>query len=249
MIRSKNTGQLIVISAPSGAGKGTVIKELLNRDNKSRWLSVSCTSRSPREGEVDGVNYFFISEDDFVKKIKKDYFLEYTNYAGNYYGTPKEYIKEKLNKGIDVILEIEIEGATNIKKLVPEALFIFIMPPSLKELVRRLKKRGTESNEKIMPPSLKELVKRLKTRGTESNEKILKRFHEAYKEINEVSKYNYVVVNDEVNNAVDKIEAIIKSEKCRVDRIEEVFLDTKEEEIHEMLINYDFDNSSIGDRI
>ena len=226
MIRSKNTGQLIVISAPSGAGKGTVIKELLNRDNKSRWLSVSCTSRSPREGEVDGVNYFFISEDDFVKKIKKNYFLEYTNYAGNYYGTPKEYIKEKLNKGIDVILEIEIEGATNIKKLVPEALFIFIMPPSLKELVRRLKKRGTESNEKIM-----------------------KRFHEAYKEINEVSKYNYVVVNDEVNNAVDKIEAIIKSEKCRVDRIEEVFLDTKEEEIHEMLINYDFDNSSIGDRI
>lgn len=226
MIRSKNTGQLIVISAPSGAGKGTVIKELLSRDNKSRWLSVSATSRMPREGEVDGVNYYFISEKDFIKKIRKDYFLEYTNYAGNYYGTPKEYIKEKLNKGIDVILEIEIEGATNIKKLVPEALFIFIMPPSLKELVRRLKNRGTESDDII-----------------------IKRFHEAYKEINEVSKYNYVVVNDEVSLAADKIEAIIKAEKCRVDRIEEVFLDTKEEEIHEMLINYDFDNKSIGDRI
>lgn len=226
MIRSKNTGQLIVISAPSGAGKGTVIKELLTRDNKSRWLSVSATSRMPREGEVDGVNYYFISEKDFIKKIRNDYFIEYTNYAGNYYGTPKEYIKEKLNKGIDVILEIEIEGATNIKKLVPEALFIFIMPPSLKELVRRLKNRGTESDDKI-----------------------IKRFHEAYKEINEVSKYNYVVVNDEVSLAADKIEAIIKAEKCRVDRIEEVFLDTKEEEIHEILINYDFDNRSIGDRI
>lgn len=227
MIRNKNTGQVIVISAPSGAGKGTVIKELLKNDSKSRWLSVSATSRAPREGEKDGVNYYYLTKEDFEKKIEEDYFLEYTNYAGNYYGTPKEYIKEKLNKGIDVILEIEIEGATNIKKLIPEALFIFIMPPSLKDLAKRLKKRGTESNEKIM-----------------------KRFHEAYKEVNEVTKYNYVVVNDKLELAVEKIEAILKAEKCRVDRIEEVYLDTKEEEIHELLMNEDeFDNSGIGDKI
>lgn len=226
MIRSKNTGQIIVISAPSGAGKGTIIKKLLENNSKNRWLSVSATSRKPREGEKEGINYYYITEEEFKKRIKEDYFLEYTNYAGNYYGTPKEYIKEKITKGIDVILEIEIEGANNIKKLIPEALFIFIMPPSLKELVRRLKGRGTETNEKI-----------------------IKRFNAAYKEVNEVTKYNYVVVNDELDTAVDKIESIIKAEKCRVDRIEEVYLDTKEEEIHELLMNDKFDNTGLGDKI
>ena len=166
MIKSKNTGQIIVISAPSGAGKGTIIKKLLENNSKDRWLSVSATSRKPRTGEKDGVNYYFITEDEFKNKIKEEYFLEYTNYAGNYYGTPKEYIREKINKGIDVILEIEIEGATNIKKLIPEALFIFIMPPSLKELVKRLKGRGTETNDKI-----------------------IKRFNAAYREVNKVTKY------------------------------------------------------------
>ena len=223
MIKNKSTGQLIVISAPSGAGKGTIIKELLKNDNKNRWLSVSATSRLPREGEKEGVNYYYLTKENFEEKIEEGYFLEYTNYTGNYYGTPKEYIKEKINQGIDVILEIEIEGATNIKKLVPEAIFIFIMPPSLKELVKRLKNRGTETNEKIM-----------------------KRFHEAYKEVNEVAKYNYVVVNDDVNTAVEKVEAILKAEKCRVDRIEEVYLDTKEEEIHEILMDEDFNNTGIG---
>ena len=226
MIRRKNTGQIIVISAPSGAGKGTVIAELLKNDNKSRWLSVSATSRTMREGEKEGVNYYYLTEEEFKKKINEDYFLEYTNYAGNFYGTPKEYIKKHLEKGIDVILEIEIEGATNIKKLIPEALFIFIMPPSLKTLVKRLKGRGTESNDKI-----------------------IKRFHEAYKEINEVTKYNYVVVNDEIQDTVNTIEAIIKAEKCRVDRIEEVYLDTKEEEIHELLMQEDFDNAGLAEKI
>lgn len=226
MIKRKNTGQIIVISAPSGAGKGTVIAELLKNDNKSRWLSVSATSRAMREGEKEGVNYYYITEDDFKEKIENDYFLEYTNYAGNFYGTPKEYIKKHLEQGIDVILEIEIEGATNIKKLIPEALFIFIMPPSLKTLIKRLKKRGTESNDKI-----------------------IKRFHEAYKEINEVTKYNYVVVNDELEDTVNTIEAIIKAEKCRVDRIEEVYLDTKEEEIHELLMDEDFENESLSEKI
>ncbi len=226
MIRSKNTGQIIVISAPSGAGNGTIIKKLLENNSKNRWLSVSATSREPREGEKEGINYYYLTEKEFKKKIKEDYFLEYTNYAGNFYGTPKEFIREKINKGIDVFLEIEIEGANNIKKLIPEALFIFIMPPSLKELVKRLKGRGTETNDKI-----------------------IKRFNAAYKEVNEVTKYNYVVVNDQVDTAVDKIESIIKAEKCRVDRIEEVYLDTKEEEIHELLMNDDFDNSSLGERI
>ena len=226
MIRRKNTGQIIVISAPSGAGKGTVIAELLKNDDKSRWLSVSATSRGMREGEKEGVNYYYLTEEEFKKKIDEDYFLEYTNYAGNFYGTPKEHIKKHLEKGIDVILEIEIEGATNIKKLIPEALFIFIMPPSLITLVKRLKGRGTESNDKI-----------------------IKRFHEAYKEINEVTKYNYVVVNDEIQDTVNTIEAIIKAEKCRVDRIEEVYLDTKEEEIHELLMQEDFDNAGLAEKI
>lgn len=226
MIRRKNTGQIIVISAPSGAGKGTVIAELLKNDDESRWLSVSATSRGMREGEKEGVNYYYLTEEEFKKKIDEDYFLEYTNYAGNFYGTPKEHIKKHLEKGIDVILEIEIEGATNIKKLIPEALFIFIMPPSLKALVKRLKGRGTESNDKI-----------------------IKRFHEAYKEINEVTKYNYVVVNDEIEDTVNTIEAIIKAEKCRVDRIEEVYLDTKEEEIHELLMQEDFDNQGLAEKI
>ena len=226
MIKNKKTGQLIVISAPSGAGKGTIIKELIKNDPKNRWLSVSATSRLPREGDKEGETYYFITKEEFEKRINDGYFLEYTNYAGNYYGTPKGYIKDKINQGFDVILEIEIEGATNIKKLVPEAIFIFIMPPSLKELVRRLKKRGTETNEKI-----------------------IRRFNAAYKEVNEVTKYNYVVVNDKLEEAVEKVEAILKAEKCRVDRIEEVYLDTKEEEIHELLMNEDFDNSSLGDKI
>lgn len=226
MIKNKNTGQLIVISAPSGSGKDTIVKELMKKHGENKWVSVSATSREARVGEKDGVDYFFLTKKDFEEKIKEDFFIEYTNYAGNYYGTPKKYMKEKLAQGIDVILIIEIEGAMNIKKIVPEAVFIFIMPPSIKELIRRLKSRGTETNEKI-----------------------LKRFHSTYKEINEVTKYNYVVVNDKIDVAVDKVESILKAEKCRVDRIEEVYLDTEEEEIHELLLNNDFDNIPLSDKI
>ena len=226
MIKRKNTGQLIIISAPSGAGKGSVISGLLERDKKNLWLSVSTTSRQPRSNDIPGVTYNFVSKEEFEESIKEDYFLEYTNYVGNYYGTPKQAIKEKLEQGIDVILEIEIEGAMNIKKLVPEALFIFIMPPSLKTLVTRLKNRKTDSKDKI-----------------------IERFHTAYKEINEVTKYNYVVVNDELDDAIDKVESILKAEKCRVDRIEEVYLDTKEEEIHELLMDEDFENESLSEKI
>lgn len=226
MIKQKKTGQVIVISSPSGGGKGSIIQGLLKNDNETRTLSISTTSRPMRENDIAGVTYNFVSKEEFEKLIKEDYFLEYTNYVGNYYGTPKNFLKEKLEQGIDVILEIEIEGASNIKKLIPEAIFIFIMPPSLKTLVKRLKKRNTDSNDKI-----------------------IERFNTAYKEINEVTKYNYVVVNDELDEAINKVEAIIKAEKCRVDRIEEVYLDTKEEEIHELLMNEDFDNTSLAEKM
>lgn len=222
MIKEKKTGQVIVISSPSGAGKSSIVKALLERNN-NLWLSVSTTTRAIRPGEKEGVNYNYVDKENFLKKIDEGYFLEYTNYAGNYYGTPKKFIKEKIKHGTDVILEIEIEGAANIKKLIPEAIFIFILPPSLKVLLKRLKNRNTDSNEKI-----------------------IERFHQTYKELNEVTKYNYVVVNDVLEDAINKVESIIKAEKCRVDRIEEVYLDTKEEEIHELLINEEFNNEGIN---
>ncbi len=222
MIRQKKQGQLIVVSGPSGAGKDTIVEGVIKR-GKNIWLSVSATSRKPREGEKEGVNYFYLEKEDFEEKIKKDYFLEYAMYADNYYGTPKEKVKEKLDQGIDVVLVIEIQGAQKIKELVPEAIFIFIMPPSLKELLNRLKKRKTEDKEKI-----------------------IKRFNIAYQEINEVTKYNYVVVNDDLEESISKVEAIIKAEKCRVDRIEEMLVSNKEETIHEFLMEEDFDNTPIS---
>ena len=225
MIKQKKQGQLIVVSGPSGAGKDTIISKVAEQ-NKKVWISVSATSRKPRKGEEEGVNYFFLTKEEFEEKVKEDYFLEYAEYAGNYYGTPKEKIIEKLNKGIDVILVIEIQGAMKIKELVPEALFIFIMPPS----------------EKV-------LLKRLSNRKTEDKEKIEERFNIAYKEINEVTKYNYVVVNDDLEEAISKVESIIKAEKCRVDRIEEMLVANKEEIIHEFLMDENFDNSPISEKI
>ncbi len=226
MIKTKKRGLLIVVSAPSGSGKGTIIKELLKKETNC-WLSVSTTTREKRDNDIPGETYDFVSVIDFQKKIADGYFLEYTKYADNYYGTPRKFIFDKLEQGRDVILEIEIEGANNIKKLIPEAIFIFIMPPSLQVLKERLEKRGTESKEKI-----------------------LKRFKQAYKEINEVSKYNYVVINDEVDLAVNKIQAIIMAEKLRVDRIEEVFLNSTEESIHEELLSpQKFNNDDIKDKL
>ena len=225
MIKQKKQGQLIVISGPSGAGKDTIVSKVIENNDKI-WLSVSATSRKPRKGEVEGVNYFFLDKEEFEQKIKEDYFVEYATYADNYYGTPKEKIIEKLEKGIDVILVIEIEGARKIKELLPETLFIFIMPPSEKELLRRLKNRKTEDKKKIV-----------------------ERFNIAYKEINEVTKYNYVVVNDKIDEAVDKVESIIKAEKCRVDRIEEMLVANKEELIHEFLMEEEFENKTISEKI
>ncbi len=214
IIKQKEKGTLVVISGPSGAGKDTIINEVIKKEKINAWVSISMTSRPLRGNEVDGKDYFFVTKEEFEDNIKKGNFLEYAKYNDNYYGTPKNKIEDYLNKGIDVILNIEIQGALQIKELIKDALFIFIMPPSMEELKRRLINRGTDSSEKI-----------------------LSRFKTAYQEINDVTKYNYVVVNDDLDKAVDKVEAILISEKCRVDRIEEVFLNNTEELLHEGLLD------------
>lgn len=214
IIKTKEKGILIVISGPSGAGKGTICSRLLE-DNKNIWLSTSMTTREPRGAEKNGKEYFFVSKEEFEEKIKRDEFLEYAIVHSNqYYGTPKDKINEKLNNGYDVILEIDIQGALKIQDKISEALFIFIMPPTMDVLKERLINRNTESEEKV-----------------------LERFKTAYNEINEVTKYNYVVINDKIDIATKKVEAIIIAEKCRVDRIEEVDLNNNEEQIHESLID------------
>ena len=213
ILKSSGRGSLIVLSGPSGCGKQSVC-ERLNEYNNNFWVSVSCTTRKPRLGDEDGITYYFISEEEFKKKIDNDEFLEYNYYNGNYYGTLKATIEKYLEEGVDVILEVDVNGALSIKHKIKEAIFIFLMPPTMKDLILRLKKRGSESNDKI-----------------------ISRFKTAYNEINEVSKYNYVIVNDEVDNAARKMNSIIEAQKCMVDRIEEVYLDNPEEEIHELLID------------
>ena len=213
ILKSNNKGSLIVLSGPSGSGKDSIC-ERLKEYNDNFWVSISCTTRKPRKGEEDGVNYYFKTKDEFEKLIKEDDFLEYAKYNDDYYGTPRSKVNNYLNKGIDVILVIEVQGALKIKHIMPEATFIFIMPPTMKDLVLRLKKRGTETDDKI-----------------------LMRFKKAYQEINELTKYNYVVVNDELDKATKKVNSIIEAQKCMVDKIEEVYLNNPEEEIHELLID------------
>ena len=205
-------GVLLVVSGPSGAGKGTICKELLEK-HKEIYLSVSATTRAPRKGEVDGVNYYFTTKEEFVKRVEEGDFLEHAEVYGNYYGTPKSSVEKMLEQGKDVILEIDIQGALKVKENCEEGIFIFILPPSMEELKQRIIKRGSETPESLMT-----------------------RFKSAYKEINYISKYNYAVVNDEVDLAVKKLEAIITAEKCRVDRMKHHnILDSKEGFIHEQL--------------
>lgn len=211
MATIKGKGLLIVISGPSGAGKGTICKRFMER-NKNVALSVSATTRAPRAGEVEGVNYYFMSKEKFKEKINDNDFLEYAEVYDNYYGTPKSNVQEMLDSGKDVILEIDIQGALKVKENSEEGIFIFILPPSMEELKQRIINRGSETQESLM-----------------------KRFKSAYKEINFVSRYNYAVVNDEVEIAVEKLEAIICAEKCRVDRLKHSILDSKEDLIHEQL--------------
>ena len=218
MIKSKKQGSMIIISGTTCAGKGTVIKELLKR-NKNLKLSISYTSRDIRPGDVVGSTYHFVSKEEFESKIANGDFLEYALVHGNYYGTPKGEIIKMLDEGYDVILEIDVEGAKKIKKMFPSTILIFIMAPSM-EVVKE----------------------RIKNRNSESTEQILQRFKTAYQEINEVYNYNYVVVNDILEDAVLKVESILISEKCRVDRIEDVYLNNKEEMIHELLIDKEFNN-------
>lgn len=218
IIRTKEKGNLIVLSGPSGSGKGTIIKEL-QKINNNLWLSISMTTRDIRPGDIPNESYYFVTRENFENNIKENKFLEYAEYNNNYYGTPKDKILEKLNQGLDVILEIEIQGALKVKELVPDAIFIFILPPSLKELKRRLINRNTENIDKV-----------------------ISRFKTAYQEINEVTKYNYIVINDEINRSVEKVNSILLSERCRVDRIEEIYLNNMEEEIHELLIEKELQN-------
>ena len=220
IVTEKEKGNLIVLSGPSGAGKDSIIRELKNYYHNF-WVSVSMTSRAHRGEEVDGIDYFFVSKEEFESHIRRNDFLEYAMYNGNYYGTPKSKINDFLIQGKDVILEIEIQGALKIKEEFPEAIFIFIMPPSRRELVNRLKKRNTENIDKI-----------------------IERFKKAYQEINYYNNYNYVVVNDDLEEAVKKVWAILLSERLRVSRIENVYVGNMEEELHEALRDdITFDNS------
>lgn len=189
-----DSGLLVVISGPSGAGKGTICKRL-KEVMKDLKVSVSATTRKPRDGEAEGESYFFLNEDEFVNRINNNEFLEYARVYGNYYGTPKKEVFKQLEDGNDIILEIDIQGALQVKNNYPLGVFIFILPPSLKELQNRIEGRGTDSKEVI-----------------------LKRMQCAYDELNYAFEYDYVVLNDEVEAAVKKIKCIINAEKSRAIR-------------------------------
>lgn len=183
-------GTLFIVSGPSGCGKGTVLAEILKQDNV--YYSVSATTRAPRPGEVNGVNYHFLSKDEFEKLIENGGMLEYANYCGNYYGTPKKPVEDMLAEGKNVILEIEVQGALKVMEKCPEAVSVFILPPSLKELRRRLHKRGTETEEVIE-----------------------KRIGEAAGEIRKAVNYDYVMINGELEIAVSDLLSIINSQKLK----------------------------------
>jgi guanylate kinase len=192
----KERGLLIVLSGPSGVGKGTVRKELFAQEDTAFEYSISMTTRKPREGEVDGVDYFFTSREDFEELISQNKLLEWAEYVGNYYGTPVDYVEKTLSEGKDVFLEIEVQGALQVRNAFPEGLLIFLSPPSLNELKNRII-----------------------TRGTETEELINNRMKVAKEEIVMMDAYDYVVENDNVLLACDRIKAIVTAEHCRRDRV------------------------------
>lgn len=191
MDRSEHKGKLFIISGPSGAGKGTICKRLV--DETKVEISVSMTTRQPREGEVDGKSYYFTTKEDFLKEVEADGFLEWAEVYGNYYGTPKSKLDEKLSAGIDVVLEIDIQGALNVKEVYPEGIFIFILPPSMAELRKRITGRGSETEESLKL-----------------------RLSQTLKEVSYIDKYDYCVVNDDLDEAVARVKAIVFAEHSRV---------------------------------
>lgn len=196
----KNKGLLLVVSAPSGCGKGTILGEILKDD--SFYYSISATTRAPREGEQDGVNYHFITKEEFEQRIAQGGMLEYAQYCGNYYGTPKKEVEQMRDAGRDVILEIEVEGAMKVRALCPDAVFLFIAPPSVEELRRRLNKRGTEAAEVIE-----------------------ERVSQASRELSYADRYDYIIVNGELEKAIQDFRTVVRAEKLRTkngNKIDEV---------------------------
>lgn len=192
VLMTMNKGRLIIFSAPSGCGKGTMLAEILKDERFS--LSVSATTRNPREGEIDGVNYYFLSRDEFEKRVANDEFLEHAEYCQNCYGTLKSEVDGKLEKGINVILEIEVQGAADVMKKRPDAITIFILPPSIDELRRRLLKRGTETEEVIE-----------------------ERVSQAERELSHSGEYKYNIVNAALEDAISDFFAVIRAEELRTD--------------------------------
>ncbi len=183
-----NKGVLIIISGPSGSGKGTIVEKLKN--NKNYALSISATTREPREYEKEGVHYFFKSKNDFKNMINNDELLEWAEFCGNFYGTPKEYVSKKINEGFNLVLEIDVQGAAKVKDIFTDAVTVFVIPPDKMELKKRLLGRGTEDENTIN-----------------------KRLKRACEEVELIPKYDYVVINDSIDNAVKDIESIVKVSK------------------------------------
>ncbi|MCM1131448.1 MAG: guanylate kinase [Roseburia sp.] len=205
-MKLNDRGLLVVISGPSGVGKGTVRRALFNMPNNNLVYSVSMTTREIRPGEVDGVDYFFVSKEEFKKRKAEGKFLETAEFVRNYYGTPLDKVNEQLDLGNEVVLEIEVDGAQQVKKKMPDCVMIFIVPPGKKALYDRLKQRGTESET---------LIK--------------ERIEKANREFKLAHLYDYIVVNDEVNNAADRIMAIIRAEHAKTERSIHKYLEMIEE--------------------
>jgi len=202
---SSDRGTLIILSGPSGSGKDTVLSELLQRNEKIQ-LSVSATTRNPRRGEIDGVHYFFISKEDFEKKIENNEMLEYAVYGDNYYGTPKGPVDSWLNAGKTVILKIEVQGAEKIRKMYPDAISIFILPPSMETLEHRIRKRESEKEDEI-----------------------IKRLAIAKSEIARADEYEYAVINDVLDVALSDINATIRAEKLRYKNMKNIISEVKKD--------------------
>lgn len=203
----KKRGLLLVVSGPSGAGKGTVCKKVIE-DNNNIIISVSATTRKPRVGEVEGVSYFYKTKEEFEDMIKNGQLLEHARVYDNYYGTPKQAIYDQLENGTDVILEIEMQGAMQIRKKYPQAVFIFILPPSLTELKNRIVNRGTETVEQIE-----------------------KRMSSAYSEIELIKDYDYYVFNESITYSAEQIMNIVNSERLKVVRYKDEIIDMFKKEI------------------